>query len=105
MTAQQAIRQGMEMAEQAGTTLLGYGRCLEYSKKIPSDTFDLGRSILNRPRTAAEQVRPDGLDMTCQEHRIRELVTVGMPDADAWRWSGPVWSKYIPTNLTTADQT
>ena len=47
-----------------------------------------GRSISNRPRTAAEQVRPDGLDMTCQEHQIRELVTVGMAGRVAMEWAG-----------------
>ena len=46
------------MADQVGTTLRGYGRCPEYSEIFPSDTFDLGRSIPNRPRTVAEQVRP-----------------------------------------------
>ena len=46
------------MADQAGTTLRGYGRCPEYSEFFPSDTFDFGRSISNRPRTAEEQVRP-----------------------------------------------
>ena len=46
------------MADQAGTTLRGHGRCPEYSKKFLSDTFDFGRSISNRPRTAAEQVGP-----------------------------------------------
>ena len=44
----------MNLADQAGTTLRGYGRCPEYSKK----NSDLGRSIPNRPWTAAEQVRP-----------------------------------------------
>ena len=48
----------MDMADQVGTTLRGYGRCPGYSKKFPSDTFDLGRSIPNRPRTVTEQIRP-----------------------------------------------
>ena len=46
------------MADQAGTTLRGYGHCPEYSEIFPLDRFNLGRSIPNRPRTAAEQVRP-----------------------------------------------
>ena len=46
------------MADQAGTTLRGYGHCPEYSEIFPLDRFDLGRSIPSRPRTAAEQVWP-----------------------------------------------
>ena len=32
------------MADQAGTTLHGYGRCPEYSEFFPMDSFNLGRS-------------------------------------------------------------
>ena len=64
------------MADQAGTTLRGYGRCLVYSDIFQTDSFDLGRSIPSRTRTAAEQVRPDGSDMTCQKHQIRGLAAL-----------------------------
>ena len=63
------------MADQAGTTLRGYGRCPEYSEFFPIDRFDLCQSIPSRTQTEAEQVRPDGSDMTCQKHQIRVLVT------------------------------
>ena len=64
------------MANQAGTTLHGYDRCPEYSEFFSSDTFRPVDS--EQTSTAAEQVRPDGLGMICQEHRIRELVAVRM---------------------------
>ena len=76
----------MDMADQAGTILRRYGRCPEYSEIFPSDT-DLGRSIPNRPRTAAEQVRPRWFGNWSQ-----------WGWQDVWRWCGPVWPKYIPTN-------
>ena len=65
----------------------GYGRCLEYSKIFPYNTFDFGQSVQNGPRTTAEQVRPDGLDMTCREHRIRELDIVELPGRMAIEWA------------------
>ena len=46
------------MAKPAGTTIRGYGHCRDYSDIFPLDTFELSRSIPNRARTVAEQVRP-----------------------------------------------
>ena len=52
----------------------GYSRC---RNTFPSDTFDLGRSIPDFGQML-NRLGPDGLGMTCQEHRIRESVSVGM---------------------------
>ena len=57
------------MADQARTTLSGYGRCPEYSDIFSTDRCDLGRSTPNRIRTEA-----DGSDRTCPKHPIRGLV-------------------------------
>ena len=87
----------MERAEQAGTALRVYGRCPEYSECFPYDMFDFGRSIPNGQQLS--RFGPDGLDMTCREHRIRDLYIVGMPgrmaiayhsrsDVNAGLWSG-----------------
>ena len=46
------------MAAPVGVTVRGYSRCPEYSEMIPSDTFELGRSVTNRRRTDAVQARP-----------------------------------------------
>ena len=50
---------------------------------FPLVRFDLGRPIPSRPRTAAEQVRPDGFGKTCQEHQIRESVALRMARREA----------------------
>ena len=103
-TAQQALRHRMEMADQAGITIRGNGRCPEYSGHFsvwhirlrPVDfEYTLDSSWAgSAPMVWTWFVRSTGfgnwLQWECQ---------------DAWRWSGPVWPKYIPTNLTTADQT
>ena len=77
----------MDMANQAGTTLRGYGRCPEYSEKNPSDTFSAGRLRTDLGQHLS-RFSPDGLGMTCQEHRIRELVAVGMAGRVVVEWAG-----------------
>ena len=55
------------MADEAGMILRCYGHCPDYSEIFPTSGFNSGRSILNRTRTEADQVRPTWLGQDLSE--------------------------------------
>ena len=80
------------MADQAGTRLGQFYEAMAVARNIrnffrPTHLTSAGRFRIDLGQQLS-RFGPHGSDMTCQEHRIRELVTVGLAGRVTMEWAG-----------------